>query len=115
MLGGFSVMTQSNRPRQLHNPPSSSEIDWTKYEMKKYLHFDEPIDILHMKDQLQNPDWVSSYAFLPSIHFSIVFNKYVSITKKTDKPKIQKKSKRSARYIMEPIKIALFISIMENY
>jgi hypothetical protein len=60
-------MKQSNRPRQLHSLPSSSKIDWSKYETKYYLHFDERVDIEHVKDKIQDPDWVSSRAFLPSI------------------------------------------------
>lgn len=100
MLGGCSVMKQSNRPRQLHNPSSSSKIDWSKYEKKNYLHFDEPIEIQHIKDRLQNPEWVASYAFLPSIHFTIVFNKYVSIsnTITNEKYKEKKQKKRQIYY-----------------
>ncbi|WP_045518854.1 reverse transcriptase domain-containing protein [Neobacillus niacini] len=95
-------MKQSNRPRQLHNLPSSSKIDWSKYETKYYLHFDERVDIEHVKDKIQDPDWVSSHAFLPSIHFKINFNKYVTISKDKTLPvseqKIKKKKVREIYY-----------------
>ncbi|WP_419955167.1 reverse transcriptase domain-containing protein [Neobacillus niacini] len=95
-------MKQSNRPRQLHSLPSSSKIDWSKYETKYYLHFDERVHIEHVKDKIQDPDWVSSHAFLPSIHFKINFNRYVTISKDKTLPvseqKIKKKKIREIYY-----------------
>ncbi|MGE7778889.1 reverse transcriptase domain-containing protein [Peribacillus sp. NPDC097264] len=73
-------MKQCKGPQQLHSLPSSSKVDWSKYKQKNYLHFDERIKIEHMKSKIQDSTWVSSYAFLPSLHFEIVFKKYVTIT-----------------------------------
>ncbi|WP_281999025.1 reverse transcriptase domain-containing protein [Priestia flexa] len=87
-------MKRSKGPRRLHSLPSSSEINWSKYKNKNYLHFDEPINIEHMKTKLQDSTWVGSYAFLPSIHFEIVFKKYVTITELNDQGK---KSKRKEK------------------
>ncbi|TYS58542.1 reverse transcriptase [Sutcliffiella horikoshii] len=87
-------MKQCNRPRQLHNLPSSSEIDWSKYESTNYLHFDSPIYINHIKKNLTDPGWVKSHSFLPSIHFNITFNKYVTISKDKALPPSQRKEKR---------------------
>ncbi|MCM3636859.1 reverse transcriptase domain-containing protein [Sporosarcina luteola] len=94
---------QSNRPDfKLHTSPSSAKINWSKYKTRYYLHFDTPIDIMHIKDQIQDPKWVSSYAFLPSIHFTITFNKYVTISKDKSLPlhlrKEKKKKKRQIYY-----------------
>lgn len=69
-------LKQSNR-LQLHNLSSSSLIDWSKYEMKSYLHFDNRVKIEHVKDLVQDPNWVGNHAFLPFIHFEIKFKKYV--------------------------------------
>lgn len=87
-------MKRSNRPRQLHNLPSSSKIDWSKYETKYNLHFDKPVNIEHVKDKIQNPDWVASHAFLPSIHFNINFNKYITISKDKELPINKRKEKK---------------------
>ncbi|MBM7605951.1 hypothetical protein JOC75_003979 [Metabacillus crassostreae] len=93
-------MKQSNRPRQLHNLPSSAKIDWTKYKTKSYLHFDNPIKIEHVNNKIQDPDWVASHAFLPSIHFNITFNKYVTISKDKTLPlNRQKERKKKVRQI----------------
>lgn len=94
MLGGFSVMKQSNRPQQLHNLPSSSEINWGKYKTKYYLHFDEPVKIEYVKDKIQNKDWVVKYPFLPSIHFKMTFKRYVTISKDKSLPIHQQKVKK---------------------
>jgi len=32
-----------------------------------------------MQANIQNPSWIASYAFLPSIHFTINFKKYVTV------------------------------------
>lgn len=87
-------MKQSNRSQQLQNLPSSSLINWSKYEFKHYLHFDDRLDIKHVKKKIQDPNWVSSHAFLPFIHFSITFNKYVSIPKDKIVALNQRKEKR---------------------
>lgn len=87
-------MKRSKGPRRLHNLSSSSKINWSKYKQKNYLHFDERIKIEHMKAKIQDSKWVASYAFLPSIHFEIVFNKYVTV-KEIDDP--GKKSKRKEK------------------
>ncbi len=87
-------MKQSNRPRQLHNLPSSSKIDWSKYKTKHYLHFDNPLRIEHVKSKIQDPDWVASHAFLPFIHFNINFNKYVTISNDKTLPISQRKQKK---------------------
>lgn len=87
-------MKQSNRPRRLHNLSSSSKIDWSKYEMKHYLHFDSPVEIEHVKKKIQDSDWITSHAFLPSIHFNINFNKYVTISKDKTLPIEQRKEKK---------------------
>ncbi|WP_100334133.1 reverse transcriptase domain-containing protein [Bacillus alkalisoli] len=93
-------MKQSNRPQQLHNLPSSSEIDWSKYELKHYLHFDSPVHINHLKKHIQDPDWVSGHSFLPSIHFNIIFNKYVTISKdKKLSLSLRKEKKKKVRQI----------------
>ncbi|NKE07622.1 reverse transcriptase domain-containing protein [Mesobacillus selenatarsenatis] len=87
-------MEQSNRPRQLHNLPSSSKIDWSKYETKYYLHFDKPVRIEHVKSNIQDPDWIASHAFLPSIHFDIQFKKYITISKDKSLPVSERKEKK---------------------
>ncbi|UZM98884.1 hypothetical protein OL548_32295 [Lysinibacillus sp. MHQ-1] len=59
-------MNRSNGPRGLHCLSSSSEINWSKYKKKKYLHFDKRVDIKedeHMQAKIQDPSWVASYAF----------------------------------------------------
>ena len=89
-------MKQSDGPRQLHNLSSSSKINWNKYKMKGYFHFDDPIYIQHMKRRVQNPDWVSSYAFLPFIHFEIIFKRYG--TKLEDNQKIRDEKVREIFY-----------------
>lgn len=87
-------MKQSNRPQQLYNLPSSSEIDWSKYELKHYLHFDSPVHINHLKKDIQDSNWILNHSFLPSIHFNITFNKYVSISKDKTLPLNQRKAKK---------------------
>ncbi|WP_240332516.1 reverse transcriptase domain-containing protein [Bacillus anthracis] len=69
-------MKQSNR-LQLHNFSSSSHTDWSKYEMKSYLHFDNRVKIEHVKSSIQDPIWIEKHAFFPFIHFEIKFKKYV--------------------------------------
>lgn len=88
-------MKRSNGPRQLHSLPSSSKVKWEKYEMKKYLHFDKPLPIEILKSKIQNPTFISSHAFYPSIHFNIVFNKYV---KRKDGSKVKERKERSIQY-----------------
>lgn len=97
MLGGCSVMKRSNRPQQLHTLPSSANIDWSKYESKHYLHFDKPINIAHLKRKLQDPKWVASYPFLPSIHFNIDIKKYVTVSKNKSLPIHERKKKKTKR------------------
>lgn len=84
-------MKRSNRPRQLHNLPSSSEINWGKYRTKGFLHFDERIHIGHMKANLLNMDWVASYAFLPFIHFEMEFKRYVTIIENDEQGQVTKR------------------------
>lgn len=96
-LGGCSVMKRSKGPRQLHNLPSSSKINWSKYKQKNYLHFDERIKVQHMKTKIQDSKWVASYAFLPSIHFEIVFKKYVTITEIDDQGKKSRRKKKKEK------------------
>ncbi len=89
-------MNRSNGPQGLHGLSSSSEIKWSKYKQKKYLHFDKRIDLKHdehMKANIQDPNWVASYAFLPSIHFKIEFKKYITL-KNENGEKIKKKDKK---------------------
>ncbi|MCR8855190.1 reverse transcriptase domain-containing protein [Lysinibacillus fusiformis] len=89
-------MNRSNGPRGLHGLPSSSKVNWSKYKMKKYLHFDKRIDLIkdeHMKVNLQDPSWVASYAFLPSIHFKIEYKKYITL-KNEKGEKFKKKDKK---------------------
>ncbi|WP_223266713.1 hypothetical protein [Bacillus thuringiensis] len=69
-------MEQSNR-LQLHNFSSSSHINWSKYETKSYLHFDNRVKIEHVKKSIQDPEWIFLHAFSPFIHFEIKFEKYV--------------------------------------
>ncbi|GGE79608.1 reverse transcriptase domain-containing protein [Priestia taiwanensis] len=90
-------MKQSKGPRQLHNLSSSSEVNWSKYKQKNYLHFDERIKIEHMKSNIQDPNWIASYAFLPSIHFEIVFNKYITITEVDDQGNKSKRKEKKGK------------------
>ncbi|AIF65229.1 reverse transcriptase [Terribacillus saccharophilus] len=93
-------MKQSNGPRELHNLPSS-EINWASYEPKNYLHFDRRIDVEYMKSKVQDKQWITSYAFLPSLHFDITFNKYVTVKRANEKGIIikQKEKKKKVRKI----------------
>ncbi|MER2192141.1 MAG: reverse transcriptase domain-containing protein [Solibacillus sp.] len=87
-------MNRSNGPRRLHDLSSSSEVNWSKYNKKKYLHFDKRMDIKndeHMQAKIQDPSWIASYAFLPSLHFVIEFKKYVTV-KAPDGGKIKEKA-----------------------
>lgn len=68
-------LNQSNR-LQLQDFPSSTHVDWSKYESKSYIHFDNRIKIEHVKKFIQNPVWIERHAFFPFIHFQIKFNKY---------------------------------------
>ncbi|ATP41699.1 reverse transcriptase [Solibacillus sp. R5-41] len=93
-------MNRSNGPRRLHGLSSSSEINWSKYKKKEYLHFDKRVDIKndeHMQAKIQDPSWVASYAFLPSIHFEIVFKKYITL--KNEKGEKYKKPDKKPREI----------------
>lgn len=68
--------------------------------MKKYLHFDKRVDIQkdeRMQANIQDPSWVASYAFLPSIHFEMVFKKYITV--KNEKGEKSKKPERKPREI----------------
>lgn len=89
-------MNGSNGPRGLHDLPSSSKINWTKFKKKNYLHFDKRVDIMkdeRMQAKIQDPTWIASYAFLPSIHFKIVHKKYVTLKNETG-GKFKKKDKK---------------------
>ncbi|MBM4763857.1 reverse transcriptase domain-containing protein [Bacillus sp. B15-48] len=68
-------MDQSNR-LQLHNLPSSSQIDMKKYRSKGFLHFDKRIKIERVHQKIQDENWVAKHAFLPFIHYKIKLNKY---------------------------------------
>ncbi|WP_234882386.1 RNA-dependent RNA polymerase family protein [Bacillus mycoides] len=69
-------MKRSNR-LQLHDLPSFSNINWSKYKVKSYLHFDNRIEIEHVKNSIQDPEWIEKHAFFPFIHFEMEFKKYV--------------------------------------
>lgn len=86
-------MNRSNGPRRLHGLPSSSNVNWSKYKTRKYIHFDERVKIEHLKANIQDPSWVASYAFLPSIHFELILKKYITV-KKADNSKVKKKEKK---------------------
>ncbi|TVT26808.1 reverse transcriptase [Salinicoccus cyprini] len=92
-------MKQSDGPRQSHDLSSSSNINWDKYEIKGYLHFDEQISIRHMKHKLQNEKWVSSYAFWPFIHFKLNFKKYIKVNEFDDQGNSIKKKEKKTRNI----------------
>lgn len=87
-------MNQSNGPQQLHNLPSSSKINWEKYNTKGFLHFDERIHIGHMRANLLNENWVASYAFLPFIHFEMKFKRYVTIKEIDEQGQVTKSKER---------------------
>ncbi|PEM24064.1 reverse transcriptase domain-containing protein [Bacillus wiedmannii] len=98
-------MEQSNR-LQLHNFSSSSHINWSKYETKSYLHFDNRVKIEHVKKSIQDPEWIKKHAFFPFIHFEIKFEKYVvkdlpniNQLKKVALPKDLKEKKNKIRKI----------------
>ncbi|KXY42242.1 reverse transcriptase domain-containing protein [Bacillus sp. FSL M7-1020] len=98
-------MEQSNR-LQLHNFSSSSHINWSKYETKSYLHFDNRVKIEHVKKSIQDPEWIKKHAFFPFIHFEIKFEKYVvkdlsniNELKKVSLPKDLKEKKSKIRKI----------------
>lgn len=99
MLGGRSVRKQSNGPRKLQDLSGSSNINWDKYKTKGYLHFDKQISIEHMKQNLQNPEWVASHAFLPFIHYEQKQRKYTLVRNDLDKKVIHKKKKKKIRKI----------------
>ncbi|TYR72706.1 reverse transcriptase [Rossellomorea vietnamensis] len=94
-------MKRSKGPRRLHNLPSSSNIDWSKYKQKSYIHIDDRVKIEHLKPKIQDSNWIASYAFLPSIHFEIIFKKYITITERDDQGKKRKRKeiKRKVRKI----------------
>ena len=87
-------MKWSNGPQQLHNLYSSSNINWEKYKTKGYLHFDERIQIGHMKANLLNEDWIASYAFLPFIHFEMNFKRFVTIKELDELGNVIKRKER---------------------
>lgn len=87
-------MKQSNGPQQLYNLSSSSKIKWEKYKTKGYLHFDERINIEHMKTNLLDEDWVASYAFLPFVHFEIKMKRYVTIKEIDEQGQVTKRKER---------------------
>ncbi|MEK4521154.1 hypothetical protein MKX96_05870 [Psychrobacillus sp. FSL W7-1493] len=90
-------MKGSKGPRRLHYLPSSSNINWSKYKQKNYLHFDQRIKIEHMKSRLQDSERVASYAFLPSIHFEIIIKKYVTIPELYDHVKKSKRKEKKKK------------------
>jgi len=98
-------MKWSNGPQQLHNLSSSSNINWEKYRTKGYLHFDERIQIGHMKANLLNKDWVASYAFLPFIHFEMNFKRFVTIKEIDEQGQVTKRKERG-----EPKKRKIYYS-----
>lgn len=67
---------KSNRLR-LHTPSSSATNKWNFYHTKNYLHFDSPVNIHHVKNKIENPEWIKSHHFLPFISFDIVFQRYI--------------------------------------
>lgn len=93
-------MNRSNGPRRLQGLSSSSKNKWAKYKIKKYLHFDKRVDIKNderMQAKIQDSSWVALYAFLPSIHFKIVFKKYITL--KNEKGEKYKKPDKKPREI----------------
>src|SRR5690625_3626868 len=104
---------KSNR-LQLHASSSSATANWEKYSSKKYLHFDIPLNIEHVKSCIQNPKRIQSHAFLPFIHFDLVFNQYVlkepnEINPEDLHPKDFKTKKDKIRSIMYASHIDQFI------
>lgn len=90
---------QSNGPRKLQDLSGSSSINWDKYKTKGYIHFDKQVSIEHMKQNLQNPEWVASHAFLPFIHYEQKHKKYILVRNDSDKKAIHKKKKKKIRKI----------------
>lgn len=53
-------------------------IDFSKYELKPYLHFDYPIKFEKVKSYVTDSNKISSHSFLPLIEKKIVFEKFIS-------------------------------------
>lgn len=69
-------MIQSNRLRLQTLASFSEKIDISRFEVKRYIHFDNKISINKVIDDIANPCWVSQHGFYPFIHFKINFFKY---------------------------------------
>lgn len=112
---GDDLQLKSNSNRlQLHAPSSSATANWDKYKTKKYLHFDTPLNIKRVKHLIQDPKFIQSHAFLPFIHFDIIFNQYVlrdpnDIRSENPKPKDLKVKRDKVRSIMYASHIDQFI------
>lgn len=74
-------MVQSNRLRLHTLAGSALKMDISKFEVKKYTHFDKKISISKVINDIRNPTWVSQHGFYPFIHFKIEFFKYNKIAR----------------------------------
>lgn len=69
-------MIQNNRLRLYTLTSSSKKVDIHRFEVKRYIHFDNKISINKVINDITNPCWVSQHGFYPFIHFEIKFFKY---------------------------------------
>jgi hypothetical protein len=107
-------MNQSNR-LQLHNLPSSSQIDMKKYRSKGYLHFDKRIKIEHVYQKIQDQDWVAKHAFLPFIHYKIKLNKYTVLPDVTSKEMRLSKDQSLIKYRKPKERMIYYASHLDSY
>ncbi|EWG11613.1 reverse transcriptase domain-containing protein [Cytobacillus firmus] len=107
-------MYQSNR-LQLHNLPSSSQIDMKKYRSKGYLHFDKRIKIEHVYRKIQDPNWVTEHAFLPFIHYKIKLNKYTVKQGITSKQLRLFKDQRFLKYKKPKERMIYYASHLDSF
>lgn len=107
-------MDQSNR-LQLHNLPSSSQIDMKKYRSKGYLHFDKRIKIEHVYQKIQDENWVAKHAFLPFIHYKIILNKYTVRKGTTSKVLRLCKDQKSFKYKKAKTRMIYYASHLDSY
>lgn len=100
MLGGCLMMefNHSNRSK-LQSLSSSSQIDFKKYYIKGYLHFDKPVKIEHFYKYLKNPQKINNHAFLPFIYYPMNSTKFTKVEEKNGHYiKDKKKTKRDIYY-----------------
>ncbi|PAK42646.1 reverse transcriptase domain-containing protein [Peribacillus simplex] len=107
-------MNQSNR-LQLHNLPSSSQIDIKKYRSKGYLHFDKRIKIEHVYHKIQDQNWVAKHAFLPFIHYKIKLNKYTVLPGITSKEMRLNKDQSSIKFRKPKERMIYYASHLDSY